>query len=268
MTATRLVATDLDGTVVRTDGTLSARTVAALQAVAAAGIGVVFVTGRPTRWMAEIAGRTGNTGVAICANGAIVYDLAAEQVLERFELTPDVLVRATDLLRAALPDAMFAVECVGSMARESDYPVRAGIVAARVAPLAELVARPAVKLLVRRPVGGADELLAAARAALGDLVEVTHSAGLGPALVEISAAGVSKATTLARYCAERSIPAAAVIAFGDMPNDLPMLGWAGTSYAVANAHPLVLAAADRRTASNDDDGVALVLEQLLPPLTP
>ena len=73
-----------------------------------------------------------------------------------------------------------------------------------------------------------------------------------------------KATTLARLCAERGIAAEEVVAFGDMPNDLPMLAWAGTAYAVANAHPDVLAAVDRRTASNDDDGVALVVESLLP----
>ena len=92
-------------------------------------------------------------------------------------------------------------------------------------------------------------------------MEVTHST-VGPALLELSAAGVSKATTLARLCAELGVDAADVVAFGDMPNDLPMLAWAGTAYAVANAHPSVLAAVERRAASNDEDGVAQVLEQL------
>ena len=262
-TSPRLVATDLDGTVVRSDGTLSARTVAALQAVSAAGIDVVFVTGRPTRWMAEIAQRTGHTGVAICANGAVVYDLAAERVLERFELPADVLGRVAAELREALPGVSFAVECVGDVCREADYPVRPGLAEVRVAPLPELLARPAVKLLVRHRDRGADELLRAARAALTEPVEVTHSARGGPALLEISADGISKATTLARLCAERSIAPGAVVAFGDMPNDLPMLAWAGTAYAVANAHPDVLAAAGRRTASNDDDGVAMVQEQFV-----
>jgi hydroxymethylpyrimidine pyrophosphatase-like HAD family hydrolase len=78
----------------------------------------------------------------------------------------------------------------------------------------------------------------------------------------VSAPGVSKATTLAELCAERGIDAADVIAFGDMPNDLAMLAWAGTAYAVAGAHPEVLAAVERRTGDPVDDGVAEVLERV------
>ena len=78
-------------------------------------------------------------------------------------------------------------------------------------------------------------------------------------LVEISAAGVTKAAALARVCDRLGIDAADVVAFGDMPNDLALLAWAGTSYAVSNAHPSVLAAADHVTASNDEDGVAEAL---------
>ncbi|MCL2734419.1 MAG: HAD family hydrolase, partial [Actinomycetia bacterium] len=62
---------------------------------------------------------------------------------------------------------------------------------------------------------------------------------------------------------ERGVTAAEVVAFGDMPNDLAMLSWAGTSYAVANAHPHVLAATRYRTASNEEDGVAQVIERIL-----
>jgi hydroxymethylpyrimidine pyrophosphatase-like HAD family hydrolase len=92
---------------------------------------------------------------------------------------------------------------------------------------------------------------------------VTHSTPTGGALLEISASGVSKATTLARLCEQQGIGRHEVVAFGDMPNDLPMLAWAGTAFAVANAHADVLSAVDRRTASNDQDGVALVVEDLL-----
>jgi hydroxymethylpyrimidine pyrophosphatase-like HAD family hydrolase len=82
--------------------------------------------------------------------------------------------------------------------------------------------------------------------------------------MEISASGVSKAVALSRLADELGVPADEVVAFGDMPNDVPMLGWAGHAVAVANAHPDVLAAADEITASNDDDGVAQVIERLLP----
>jgi hydroxymethylpyrimidine pyrophosphatase-like HAD family hydrolase len=95
---------------------------------------------------------------------------------------------------------------------------------------------------------------------VGDLVTPTHSSG--GALIEMSARGVTKASALAVLAEERGIKPDEVVAFGDMPNDLPMLSWAGTSYAVANAHPSVLAAADHVTAANNDDGVAQVLEAL------
>jgi hydroxymethylpyrimidine pyrophosphatase-like HAD family hydrolase len=101
--------------------------------------------------------------------------------------------------------------------------------------------------------------------AVGDVVghraELAYSGGGG--LAELLAPGVSKASALARWCAHQGIDAADVWAFGDMPNDLPMLRWAGRGHAVANAHPEVLATADAVVASNDDDGVARVLESLL-----
>ncbi len=81
-------------------------------------------------------------------------------------------------------------------------------------------------------------------------------------LVEISAVGVTKATALARIADELGVAAADVVAFGDMPNDLPMLRWAGTSYAMANGHPDLLAAADHVAPTNDEDGVARVLAGL------
>ncbi|HEY5474733.1 MAG TPA: HAD hydrolase family protein, partial [Candidatus Limnocylindrales bacterium] len=98
--------------------------------------------------------------------------------------------------------------------------------------------------------------------AVGGLAEATHSNPERSA-IELSAPGISKATTLARLCNGWGIDPSEVLAFGDMPNDLPMLTWAGTAFAVANAHPRVLAAVTRFTASNDEDGVAIVLEQLL-----
>ncbi len=257
----RLVATDLDGTVIRTDGTISPRTVTALQAVEAAGAAVVFVTGRPPRWMGEVAAATGHTGLAICSNGALVWDLHHERVVERFELSVEVVQDLVQRLRDALPGIAFGAEAVGGFRHETAYALRyapEGVVAVdRLEP-----DEPLVKLLVRAEEGDVDELLAAAREVVGDLAEVVHSSTSGEALLEVSASGVSKATTLARMCEERGIDAAEVVAFGDMPNDLPMLAWAGTAYAMGNAHPDVLAAADRTTLTNDEDGVAVVLERL------
>jgi hydroxymethylpyrimidine pyrophosphatase-like HAD family hydrolase len=126
-------------------------------------------------------------------------------------------------------------------------------------PESELWERPAPKLIGRHPTLTADELLALAQPVIGDLVTVYHSNGLR--LVEAVADGVSKADGLARYAAGMGVAAADVIAFGDMPNDLSMLRWAGRGYAVANAHPSVLAAADGVVGSNEEDGVAEFLER-------
>jgi hydroxymethylpyrimidine pyrophosphatase-like HAD family hydrolase len=119
-------------------------------------------------------------------------------------------------------------------------------------------AAPIVKLLAWSADRHVDAMLAVACAAVGGAAEVTHSGGTG--LLEVSAPGVTKAGTLADLCAVRGIDPADVLAFGDMPNDLTILGWAGTAYAMGNAHPAVLAAVERHAATNDADGVAEVLE--------
>jgi hypothetical protein len=215
-----LVATDLDGTIIRRDGTISERTVAAFARVEAAGARFVLVTGRPPRVMKSIAAAFGHRGTAICANGALSYDMRTETV-EPLHLIPP----------PALADA-------------------------------DLFGRPASKLLGRHFGYACDDLLALVLPGLGGLVSVTHSNAKG--LVEVSALGVSKATVVAQLAARHGIGPESVIAFGDMPNDLPLLAWAGTSCAVANAHPAVLAAATHVIGSNDEDGVAAYLETLFP----
>jgi Cof subfamily protein (haloacid dehalogenase superfamily) len=260
MSAPRLVATDLDGTVVRSDGTIAPRTRAVIERVEAAGVPFVMVTGRPPRWMAQVVEMTGHRGLAVCANGALVYDLHTERVVERFLLEQEVAVEVARTLRDELPDIAFAVErpdlgfahehaYVPSWEQPEHHPL----------PVEELVSGGVVKLLARHPGLGSDELLAAARAAVGERATFTHSSNDG--LLEISAAGVSKATGLAALARQAGVEAADVVAFGDMPNDLPMLAWAGRGVAVGNAHPDVLELADEVTASNDDDGVAQVLER-------
>ncbi|TDD50827.1 HAD family hydrolase [Nonomuraea terrae] len=248
----RLVATDLDGTALRTDGTVSPRTAAAFAQVEESGSMLVFVTGRPPRWMGGVAGAVRHRGLAICANGALVYDLHSEQIVESHLITVEVLEEVVAQLRANVPDLAFSVEYEAGFAHESDFP-------AAVSGGDSLTGRPCAKLLARHPAMGPDELLAMAHGLVGHLVTPTHSSGRG--LVEMSAQGVTKATALAALAAEHAIEQAQSVAFGDMPNDLPMLSWAGTSYAVANAHPDVLAAVDHVTATNDDDGVARVIEE-------
>ncbi len=263
--APRLVATDLDGTLVRSDLSVSDRTVRVLARLEDAGVPFVMVTGRPPRWMAPVAEATGHRGLAVCANGALVYDLHTERVVQAHLLDRDAAVQVADALRAEIPGIGFASEkgptagLPGGFSREAAYVPRwdNGVVA--IETVEAMAHHGLVKLLARAEHLSSDDLLARARAVLGDSVELTHSSSDG--LLEISAGGISKASGLAALARQFGVGAADVIAFGDMPNDLPMLAWAGHGVAMANAHPEVLTIADEVTASNDDDGVAVVLER-------
>lgn len=257
----KLVVSDLDGTLLRTDGTVSDRTRAALAMVEDAGSTVIFATGRPTRWMHNIAEQSGHHGLAICSNGAIVYDLHTEEILERHPLAPAAGQAVIEAIKAAIPGVSFGVEHGDRFAHEAAYPLhfddRNDTFVVTPDKLWEY---PAYKLLVRHADFDPDTLLAKARDVAGELAEMTHSSHSG--LLEVSARGVSKASTLALFCEERGIAQEEVVAFGDMPNDLPLLAWAGTAYAMANAHPEVRAAVPLTAPSNDEDGVARTLEQL------
>jgi Cof subfamily protein (haloacid dehalogenase superfamily) len=267
--APRLIATDLDGTLLRSDKSVSGRTVAALAAAEQAGIEVFFVTGRPARWMDVVSEHVHGHGLAICANGAAVVDLhRGRRFVQVRPLTADDALAVVDVLRTLAPGTAFAVERTGGIHYDPRYPAFLLDPGATVAPIEKLLAGdsayaddPLLKLLAHHDRLEPDAFLSLARTGAGAYAEFTRSSP--SALLEISARGVSKASTLAACCARRAIDAADVVAFGDMPNDIEMLTWAGTSYAMANAHPEVLAATTHRTAANDQDGVAVVIEQLL-----
>jgi Cof subfamily protein (haloacid dehalogenase superfamily) len=258
----RLIASDIDGTLLASDGTMSDRTVAALTAAEDAGILVVLCTGRPPRWMPPIAERTGHTGLAVCANGAVVYDLHTDRVIESFPFDVDIARRLATAIKAALPEAQLAVERVDGMWREPAY-VPIAKTGHTEATFEELLVEPMVKIIAKHPGMNATELASAAHEAVAELAELAETTYGGTSIIEISSVGITKAFGIERLAAERGIDAADVVAFGDMPNDIPMLRWAGRGIAVANAHPDVIAVADEVTASNDDDGVAVVIESLL-----
>jgi hypothetical protein len=254
----RLVATDLDGTLVRSDGSVSDRTRRVLASVEATGVPVVFVTGRPLRWAEEVFEHVGDHGLAVVSNGALVWDVAADAPRLQRPIPPETVRRVCAELRAAVPGSTFAVEMLDGLTLEPQFrerhPVPPG---ARRASLEELVSGPVLKLLARHEELTPQEYWDAAEVAVGEHVTITWSST--STLLEISAADVTKASTLALVAAELGVSPEDVLAFGDMPNDLPMLAWAGTSYAMANAHPTVLAAVSHVAPSNDEDGVASVL---------
>ncbi|MET8083469.1 HAD family hydrolase [Micromonospora sp. NPDC005194] len=260
-----LVATDIDGTLIRDDRTLSPRTADVLARITARGTPVVLVTGRPVRWLEMVYDQLAEPLPAVCANGAVVYDPVRDEVLRADPLAPQHLAEVAERLRAEVPGISFAVEIMDSrqMRHETDYPLRWDVDPDGIRPVEtpeELLSLPAVKLLARAGEQDPDAFVALVAAAVAGLAEATHSSSSG--LVEISAAGVTKAAGLDWYCDRIGVPAADVLAFGDMPNDVPMLSWAGRGVAVANAHPAVLAVADEVTGANSEDGVAAYLEKI------
>jgi hypothetical protein len=258
----RLVASDLDGTLLRPDGTVSERTRDAVAAARRAGLTLVLVTGRPPRSLAPIAARIGLGGIAICANGAVVWDLDAATMLDTSPLAAELAVGLVRGLRRAIPGALFAVELERGFGREAGWTDGTLPPApdALEGDALELVTGPVVKLLLRHPTMPHAEVARRAREAVGEEAVVTWA---GTQVVEISAAGVTKAWALGRLCDRLGVHREEVVAVGDMENDLAMLAWAGHAVAVANAQQNVLAAADEVTASNLDDGVAQVLERLV-----
>ncbi|WP_330474109.1 HAD family hydrolase [Terrabacter sp. C0L_2] len=260
----RLVASDLDGTLLRTDGSLSARTAAAWSAAADAGIETVIVTARPPRWLHDLEGVVGPRGTAICGNGAFVYEVATRQVVETHCFERGVVDDIVADLRRAVPSIAFAAERTSGPFVADDYPDPhrdRGADRAVHGSWREVAAEPVGKLLALAPHLPLEEFLAVVEDVVGDRGHLHFSGAHG--LAELNAPGVTKAAGLERWATGLSIEAEEVWAFGDMPNDLPMLEWAGVGWAVANGHEQVRRAADRECPANDDDGVAHVLEAVL-----
>jgi Cof subfamily protein (haloacid dehalogenase superfamily) len=257
----KLVASDIDGTLIHDDGGLSPRTVAA---IAALPVPFVLVTGRPVRWLPQLYDQMPTPVTAVCANGAVVYDPVEDQILVANPLSTDLLLDVSKRLREAVPDIALAVEVEDgrSFWYEEAWPVRWETVPHQVRVLTtpeELTSAPAVKLLARSANREADAFYELVSHTLGEIAETTHSSST--ALVEISAPAVTKAAGLAWLCERDGIDASEVLAFGDMPNDIPLLAWAGHGVAMGNAHPAVRAMADEVTRTNDEDGVALYLTE-------
>jgi Cof subfamily protein (haloacid dehalogenase superfamily) len=261
----RLIATDMDGTLLRRDETVSAATVAEFARWQADGVPVVLATGRPPRWMRAIR-EVVPSGTAVCCNGAVLLDLERFEIVHEEALAPSTLRAVTAELRRHQPDTWFAVEYGLEFRHEPVYKPRWDVDAPGVAEadLEEMVAEPVAKLLARHETLPREEFMALVTAAVGDLATVTNSST--DALAEISAPGVTKATGLAQVAASYGVGPEDVVYFGDMPNDIAAFEWVreagGRAVAMAHAHPEVLAAATDVTLTNDEDGLVAFLRGL------
>lgn len=264
-----LIASDVDGTLLGPMEVLTERTIDIVRRVAEDGVPFVLVSGRPPRWIAPIANPLNLTGYAVCANGAVLYEVGTDRIVAvHGMLEPTLLHDTVSALDHALPGCRYAAERIGESALdpqmrnfviEPDYHNPWGNHEGQEAPRAEVLGHPAIKLMISRRGMSSDEMARAAREVLDGAVDITYSTNSG--LIEVAAHGITKATGLAEVAERLGVPAERVIAFGDMPNDVEMLGWAGHGVAMANGHQYVLDVADEVTAPNSEDGVAQVLER-------
>lgn len=266
MSAIRLAAIDLDGTLLRSDHTVSSRSHLSLRAAREAGVQILLATARSPRSARVIAASVGLEGVAVCANGAILYDLDTDRIIEHTPLPTATAHRLVETLRAQIPGVVFGWEYGLRFGSEPAYELHRGPGSwprpdnsyAPCDPLAWT--EPMTKLLVRSPGADLGELLAVALAAADGEASATLA---GDAFVEMAAAGVGKEQAVSAVAGQLGIDRTRVVAFGDQVTDVEMVAWAGHGVAVSNAHPSVLAVADEVAPSNDEDGVAFVLERIV-----
>jgi len=263
-----LIASDVDGTLLDPDETVTARTRDAVGAAIAGGATFVLATGRPPRWIAPVVDALGFAPMSVCTNGAVLYDPASDRIVSVRTLSTDVLAELAEIATRAIPGAGLAVERVGRSAHDAATPQfvsSPGYEHAWLNPdntevsLADLLSAPAVKLLIRKAGARSSDMAAELAKHVGIQGDITYSTNNG--LVEIVPLGISKASGVEEIAKPQGITSDEVVAFGDMPNDIPMLLWAGHGVAMGNAHPDVVAVADEVTAPNSDDGVGRVLER-------
>nr|WP_228536750.1 HAD family hydrolase [Nocardia sp. XZ_19_231] len=263
-----MFATDLDGTLLRSDRTVSPRTAEAMAGAQAAGIEVVWATARARHSVHELAQSCGFRGKAVCANGAVLLDLAdgTPEIIDTVSIDTGAAGAVMAQIRALIPGVVFANVGATRFVAEPAYAALCKFTDHHRNPhemeLSDTLPTgidAMVKIVARHPELPGAQLYRQAVAVGITGVELTHS---GAAYMEMAAEGVSKASALARLCALDGIHLSEVAAAGDALNDVAMLTWAGTALVPANAVPEVIALADRVLPSNDEDGVASYLEEL------
>jgi HAD superfamily hydrolase (TIGR01484 family) len=259
----QLVATDLDGTLLRSDQSVSERTREALAAATAAGAAHIVVTGRSAPWTRPVLEDLGYQGLAVCGQGAQVYHVGEDRLLTSVTLDRQLAGVALAKIEAEVGPLFLAASrdgLDGEVLVGAGYSVVGALPSTPLTDVADLWAAPLNKIYIQHPTLTDDELAEVAGRTAGGFVSVTMA---GEGIVELLPLGLSKATGLSLAARRLGLKAADTIAFGDMPNDLPMFAWSSYSVAMGNAHTDLKAVADEVTGANDEDGIAVVLERML-----
>lgn len=261
MSRIRLIASDLDGTLLAPDGQLSRRTLEAIAAVHEGGIELVAATGRGFRTSHYRLRPAPQLKTAICSNGALVYDLVSSTVERTRPISGDALRSLFDALRHSIPELRFGWESIDGLGFEDGFGLRPGdgdsdpSLEAGPQTVAELDS--AIKAFIAHPLVESVELQ---RLLADKLPASMNGSTSGARFVEVTARGVDKGTTLAALAEARGVRSDEVLAIGDQMNDESMLRWAGVAVAMGNARPEIKAFADLVAPSSAEDGAAQVLE--------
>ncbi len=255
VTEVRLVACDLDGTLVGRDNRPSAVVLRAVAALRAAGCGFTLVTGRPPRLLRPAARALHHAGLSACANGAVIWDHGTEEPVATDCLGPADLTAVRAAADTAGVTLTVAVETVDACVVESGYPPdERDEWAADEQTWRSIVDHhgPIAKVMCRLADAAAVEAFDRALPAGLDV----HPMRRSPPLVEVRRSGVSKASGLAELARRAGVDRRHVLAVGDGIGDVPMLRWAGIGVALGGSHPAAAAAADVSAPAFGEDGVA------------
>ncbi|AKE42142.1 HAD-family hydrolase [Corynebacterium kutscheri] len=266
------IVSDIDGTFINSAERVDPRVRQAVINAVDAGAYFSFATGRPYRWIYPILEQLPLRPLCVSANGAVIYDSETDTVIKTYELVTETMAEVIDRARSALAGTAsmaIAVERAGHSAYQDetelfimspDFLRTWSNQEFSIATEDEFIQQPAAKMLLRCESMTASEMYKLIAPVIPEeLAMVTYSMDEG--LLEISAPGVSKLRGLEFLCSLYGVDANHTICFGDMPNDIEMLRWAGYGVAMGNAHPAVKAISDEVTLSNDEAGVAYVLER-------
>ncbi|KAI8138975.1 HAD-like domain-containing protein [Fennellomyces sp. T-0311] len=261
LTGVRLVASDLDGTLIVgsfNGGKLTQRTIDVLHALENKGIRIVFASGRPTRTMIPAVEQAGLSNLmVICCNGAQVVDSHTKTIVKKFSIPPDHVKEIATKIKAALGnEAFIGVESGAQFKCEQGYADKRRpfmkhphvIVEDPRTGFFQTEDDTVEKIIVVHKTWPADQLNAFLLQHVfpePSWMDVIHPTFSSMHFVEISAAGVSKATAIKYLCDKLDVTAKEVIAFGDMPNDIEMIKYAGIGVAMGNAHEDVRALAGK-----------------------
>lgn len=270
--APQLVISDIDGTLLNSQDRVIPRLREVITRAVRSGAEVALATGRPHRWIYPVLEQLPVRPVCVTANGAVLYDSGEDKVLRAHELAPETMSDVVAAARGALAahgGVAVACERVGTSAfdpEDETFVISPGYVHTwaeqgfGVFTEEEVVSEPAVKMILRNDNLTAPQMYGLIAPHVDESkAHVTFSMNEG--LIEIAAPGVTKALGVSTLAELHGVEQSRTVAFGDMPNDIEMLRWVGFGVAMGNARDEVKAAADHITGTNDEGGVAQVLER-------